>query len=329
MVFVAPRQCGLDAAPHQPQPEGESDEQQDLPEPSQVHVFVALRSQPEPQVAELLLDAQPLAGERSDHDGDDRDEQHVHAESLTFRFGAAHRGHDVQTGRQPRGRDPEDADLQMPGARDGIRQPLRQRNSVEAVAFDTVVRHDRAQRNLHDPERRHHEEVLHRGLLRRRGIQAEQRIATWHDAGGGSVVLRCEVPDHAADRGQQQHEADDAPDDGAAGRPITDQFFMRPVLGVGHILAGTIGARRPGRPPEECGHLALLGNVGQCTGRNGVGVASVAVDVGVVSGQFVEGGGTIVVEHDGVGGRVVGIVAGDFRQPSLQGCALIPPAWRR
>ena len=40
-------------------------EQQDLPEAAKVDVFVSLAAEPEPQIAEFLLNAQPFAGERS------------------------------------------------------------------------------------------------------------------------------------------------------------------------------------------------------------------------------------------------------------------------
>ena len=70
-----PLQRRLDAAPHQPEPEGQADEEQDLPEATEIDVLVALRAEPEPEVAELLLDAEPLAGERADDDGHDRPEQ--------------------------------------------------------------------------------------------------------------------------------------------------------------------------------------------------------------------------------------------------------------
>ena len=92
MILVASRQRRLDAAPHQPQPEDQPDEQEDLPDAAQVNVFVTLRSQPEPHIAELLLNAHPFAGKRADDDHDDCDEQNVHAKALSLRFGAADRG---------------------------------------------------------------------------------------------------------------------------------------------------------------------------------------------------------------------------------------------
>ena len=155
------------------------------------------------------------------------------------------------------------------------------------------------------------------------GLQSEERVAARHAFGSGAVVLRGEVPDHSADAGEQQDEADDAPHDRGASGTIADEFFMRPVLGVGDSFAGAFGAGGPGRPPEECCHLVLLDGIIQSTRRNGVGVAAVAVDVSVVGGEFVEGSGAIIVESDGVGGRIVGIMAGDLREPGLKGGALL------
>ena len=79
---------------------------------------------------------------------------------------------------------------------------------------------------------------------------------------GRLVVLRSEVPYHAADRRQQQDEANDAPYDGSTRWTIADEFFVRPILCVGDVLARTIRARRPCSPPEERRHLALLGDIG-------------------------------------------------------------------
>ncbi len=101
MVLVAPLQGRLQAAPHQPQPEGQADEEQDLPQAAKVDVLVALRSEPEPEIAELLLDAQPFAGERADDHSHDCDKQKVDAKALALRFSAANSGNDVEAGREP------------------------------------------------------------------------------------------------------------------------------------------------------------------------------------------------------------------------------------
>ena len=83
-VLVATRSAGHMRAPHQQQPEEQADEQQDLPDAAEVDVLVALWPNQNQQVAELLLDAQPLAGQRADDDDEQRAEQHVDAERWHF-----------------------------------------------------------------------------------------------------------------------------------------------------------------------------------------------------------------------------------------------------
>src|SRR5580700_3065513 len=56
------------SAPHKPQPEDQPDEQQDLPEAAKVDIFITLCAEPEPVIAEAMLNAEPLARERSDYD---------------------------------------------------------------------------------------------------------------------------------------------------------------------------------------------------------------------------------------------------------------------
>ena len=133
------------------------------------------------------------------------------------------------------------------------------------------------------------------------------------------MLLRSEVPHHAADTAQQQDEADDAPDNCGARRPVADKFFVRPVLRVGYVIAGTIGARCPRRPPKERRHLSLLVWVGEGAGGNRVFVTAMPVNVSVISGELIEGRGAFVVEHDHVPFSIVGIAARQLGQPPLQG----------
>ena len=98
---------------------------------------------------------------------------------------------------------------------------------------------------------------------------------------------------------------------------------MRPVLRVTDGFARAVGAGGPRGPPEERRHLVLLNGITQRTGRNGIGVATVAVNVSVVDGELVEGGRAIIVESDGVGRGVVGIMAGELCESCLQGRALL------
>jgi hypothetical protein len=55
----------------------------------------------------------------------------------------------------------------------------------------------------------------------------------------------------------------------------------------------------------------LLSSVGESAGGNGIFVAAIAVDVGVVGSELIEGGGAVGIEDDGVGGCVVGVATSD------------------
>src|SRR3954469_9477467 len=96
---------------------------------------------------------------------------------------------------------------------------------------------------------------------------------------------------------------------------------MWPILSVGHMLAGTIGARGPGSPPEERRHLALLGWVRQGTGGNSVLVASLAVNIGIVRGELVEGGRPLTVQNDRAGVDIIRVAPSQFGESALQGRA--------
>src|SRR5215472_11208221 len=100
-MLVLACQCGLQATPHEPQPEGQAAEKKNLPYAAQIDVFVTLRTKPEPQVSELLFDTHPLACERTDHHRNQREEQNVYAPPLAFWFKPAHRGGNVEPCSQP------------------------------------------------------------------------------------------------------------------------------------------------------------------------------------------------------------------------------------
>src|SRR5689334_8899955 len=110
----------------------------------------------------------------------------------------------------------------MPGARDGVREPLRERYAGEAAAFGSVWRDDRPERDLHDPQCGDDKEVLYCCLLRWSRLQPEQRIAARHRLMYGLLLFGAEVPDHGSYAAEQEHEADDAPHDGRAGGVVVD-----------------------------------------------------------------------------------------------------------
>ena len=158
-----------------------------------------------------------------------------------FGFRSADGRSDVQPGRQPRRGDPEQSNLQVPGARHAVWQPAIQRYPVEARALHAVVRGDRTQPDLHHPQRRHHEEIFDGRALRRRGPE-DRADGSLSGRSSSATVRGCEakyqtMPPTPASR---SNEADDAPHDRSAGRLISDQWFVRPVLRIAN-------ARTPGR----------------------------------------------------------------------------------
>ena len=100
-VFALANERRLERAHHQDEPEHQADEQQNLPEPSQVDVFITLAAKPEPHVAEPLLDAQPLASERTADHEHQRAEEYIHAEPLILWLVATDGRADIEPRRQP------------------------------------------------------------------------------------------------------------------------------------------------------------------------------------------------------------------------------------
>ena len=113
-----------DGAQHQPEPEEEAHEESRLPDAPEVEILVALMPQVErDRVAQLVVDAEVLAHERSPDHQHQRHEQQVDAEPLPRGLLAADERRDEEPRRQPRGGDPEEAELKMPRARHAVGEP--------------------------------------------------------------------------------------------------------------------------------------------------------------------------------------------------------------
>src|SRR5215469_7166570 len=123
MALIAFCQGRFQSAPHEPKPENQSAEQQDLPNPAQIYILIALRTEPKPQVAKFVLNAHPLAGKRSNDNKDERPKKNIHAQPLAIRLDAAHSRSNVKTSCEPRGSNPEKSNLKMPSACHAVGQP--------------------------------------------------------------------------------------------------------------------------------------------------------------------------------------------------------------
>ena len=76
------------------------------------------------------------------------------------------------------------------------------------------------------------------------------------------IIKLPESEQHDRDAAEQEHQADGAPHQRAAGVVIADQRVVRKVVGVGVRAARPLGGRGPGRPDEERGELAQLDRIG-------------------------------------------------------------------
>src|ERR1022692_2933875 len=110
--------------------------------------------------------------------------------------------------------------------------------------------------------------------------------------------LRSEIPNHAAHARQQQNEAEDAPHYGSAGRLVSDQWLVRPVLRIGDIGTRPISGCRPRRPPEERTHLVQLGGICQRAAWYRVIAAAIAEYVGIVALQLIKSLGANRIERN-------------------------------
>ena len=139
---------------HQHEPEGETDREQNLPEPAQVQVLRALVAEPEPGLAQRAVDAQVLPEEAAEDDDRQGRQQHDDARSLPARFCAADERRQQEPAGDPRRGDPEDRQLQVPRARQVVREHARQVDAVEPAGLDPVVREHAAEERLRQEEDR-------------------------------------------------------------------------------------------------------------------------------------------------------------------------------
>ena len=147
--------------PEQKDPEREPDDQEDLPDPAQVDIFISLMAQVEGETpGQMVLHAEPLSGKRTDDYDEKRNKEDIHSKPLPPHLPPAHCRRDVQPGRQPGRGNPENAELRVPCPRNNVRQNAAQGDPVEGIAFHAVMRGDHAEENLHKDQCRDNPEVL-------------------------------------------------------------------------------------------------------------------------------------------------------------------------
>ena len=236
------------AAQHQHQPERNTGELADLPEATQVDVFITLVTQHEaPLGGHDLGNGQVVADERAhDHDHQ-RPEQNIDTDLLQLRvFATVDDGRQEQPRSQEARGNPEQRTLQVPCAQQGVGEPARQREAVEVLTFNRVVSGGPAQEHLKAKQRHHQEEVLAQRTLRRRQGDRGQGI-TRRRHGLFFVLFAQEGPgpDQETNARHQQDDTDHRPHEVFTGRLVANQRFVRPVVGVGGILPWTFGGGHP------------------------------------------------------------------------------------
>ena len=127
-----------------------------MPQAADFHEFVALVAEPEVQFAvHPAFEGNELAEVGADDDDNQCPEEQVNAEFLEFRvFTAVDNRHEEQSRGEEAGGDPEDGGLDVPGAGQAVGQPVGDRDAVEVLSFNGVVRGEAAQHDLREEQRR-------------------------------------------------------------------------------------------------------------------------------------------------------------------------------
>ena len=113
--------------------------QQHLPEAAQVQILAALVTEPEPVLTQLVVHSKPFPAQTAEHHDGQGAQQDDDAGPLALGLTTAHeRGEEEATG-HPGGGDPENGQLQVPGADDVAGQECRKIKTVEGAGIGAVV----------------------------------------------------------------------------------------------------------------------------------------------------------------------------------------------
>ncbi len=131
--LLAPRVLtgALQCPNQQEQPQQQTNCQQHLPHTPQFQVFPTLVAQPEPEITQLVVYPKPFSNQAAAHNGHQRGEKDIDPNVLPGSIFAAEEGREEKRSRHVRGRNPEDRQLQMPGAHQVARQDRGQVNAIE------------------------------------------------------------------------------------------------------------------------------------------------------------------------------------------------------
>ena len=307
------------------EPEQHPGDEPELPDAPELDVLVALvPDEPAVRAGELPLHAEVGAGERADHDDDERAEEREDEGALPLRLVPVrdHRA-DEEPGREPAGRDPEHRELQVPAARRRVREDRPGVDPEQPVALDRVVAGHRPEERLEDEEQDRDGEERQRGALAR----GRPRLAERSDPDRLLGILRPH-PEVGEDRDRgpedQQDHRDDGPDERRGQRDVPDERVVREVRRVAERLAGPVRAGGPCGPEEERGHRPRRRWVGDEAARDRHRVRPLGEEPPVVRDERGNRGRLPGGEGERPGGGVVAV------RPELRpDLRLDPPALAR
>ena len=151
------------------------------------------------------------------------------------------------------GGDPEDRQLQMPGAQDVAREDRGDVDAVKAPRVGPVVGGGPAHQCLREEEERDDHEVLDRGPLARRwsrrGAAADGRAPPSPCQPRKSNLPKANRT--AGRPAEKRDQAERAPEDCVAGRRVAGHRIVGEVVRVRVRLAGTVGDGGPGGPGKK------------------------------------------------------------------------------
>src|SRR4051812_16544244 len=149
-------------------PQDQAHDEQNLPQTTQIKIFPTLCAEEGPRGAlQPALIAGGFSREAANDDHYQRGEQGNRKWALATGLAAGDQRSQKNAGSKVRRHDKEQSQLQMPCAREVIREPLRKINSEEATCLRVVVGRCAAEQRLQQKQSADNEKVPARDLLRR------------------------------------------------------------------------------------------------------------------------------------------------------------------
>ncbi len=155
----------------------------------------------------------------------------------------------------------------MPGARQRVRYDVRNRDAIEVLALDRIMRGDGAKHDLGEKEADRGIEIFDRRTHRGRRLVIDQGIGR-RRLDMFLFALAGLVPGQKADAGDQEQDAGDRPHAERRRRHIADERFVRPVVGIADHIVRTLRDAGPSGPEKEGAEPLAVLIVRQRTLRN-------------------------------------------------------------